>query len=295
MNTSRSESLITLGIWIGIVLASILVVLGLIEWNEAHGIFFKPKSELKSEDWGNYGSYLQGTTASLWSLAGFFLILVAFLAQKQQLLRQHVELEDQRKQFQLQHDSLKRQNFESSFFQLLNVHNQIVSAMRVVDPTHGFTAGEQERRGRDCFEKWYKSFKTELWGYQFSEEEGPTGLLRIEKAPKNNSEKYVAFYQAWQGTLGHYFRNLYHVFRFVNNSEIKDKRRYTSLARATLSQFELAFLFYNGLSPLGEKFKPLIEEFGLLENLNQELLLSPEDKSLLGAKDEKPYNPAAFK
>ena len=47
------------------------------------------------EDWGNYGSYLQGTVASLWSLAGTLLIFVAFLAQKQQLLRQQIELEEQ--------------------------------------------------------------------------------------------------------------------------------------------------------------------------------------------------------
>jgi hypothetical protein len=61
----------------------------------------------------------------------------------------------------------------------------------------------------------------------------------------------------------------------VKTSDVQDKRRYTSLARAQLSQYELALLFYNGISPLGEKFKPVIEEFGLLENLDETLLFEP--------------------
>jgi hypothetical protein len=32
-------------------------------------------------------------------------------------------------------------------------------------------------------------------------------------------------------------------------------------------------LFYNGISSLGEKFKPLIEGYGMLEHLDEELLL----------------------
>jgi len=72
-------------------------------------------------DLGNFGSYLQGTTASLWALAGVLLIFVAFLAQM--------------RQFQIQHDSIKRQNFESAFFQLVNLHNQNVAQMRYFEKT----------------------------------------------------------------------------------------------------------------------------------------------------------------
>jgi hypothetical protein len=56
-------------------------------------------------DLGNFGSYLQGTTASFWSLAGLLIIFVAFLAQKQQLKRQETELEEQAKQFRMQHEA----------------------------------------------------------------------------------------------------------------------------------------------------------------------------------------------
>jgi folate-dependent tRNA-U54 methylase TrmFO/GidA len=83
---------------------------------------------------------------------------------------------------------------------------------------------------------------------------------------------------------------LYHAIKFVKNSELEDKRRYTSLVRATLSQSELTLLFYNCLSPVGQKFKPMVEEFGLLKNLDHRLLMDSEDDKLLVGL----YNPKAF-
>jgi len=46
-------------------------------------------------------------------------------------------------------------------------------------------------------------------------------------------------------------------------------------------------LFYNCVSSYGEKFKPLVEEFGLLENLDR--------TTLLNSAHEKFYKPEAFK
>jgi hypothetical protein len=68
------------------------------------------------------------------------------------------------------------------------------------------------------------------------------------------------------------------LFNGANDAEtIKNKKRYTSIVRAQLSQFELGMLFYNGVSKYGnEDFKPMIETYGLLENFNQDSLADPE-------------------
>lgn len=224
-------------------------------------------------DLGNFGSYLQGTTASFWSLAGVFLIVATFLTQQRQL-------EGQDQQFTIQNASINRRNFESSFFQLLNLHNQLASAMVLMETDPG-TLQPHDIRGRDCFQHWYEDFRRGGHGFQLAEDG------TVLSVPITMSEKWWAFYEQYQGALGHYFRNLYHLFKFVKNSDVEEKRRYTSLARAQLSQYELALLFYNCLSPAGEKFKPLVEEFGLLENLNQDLLIKPEE-------DPKLYDPRAF-
>jgi Putative phage abortive infection protein len=225
------------------------------------------------EHLGSFGSFLQGSTGTLWALAGFFIIFVAFLIQA-------LQFAEQRKQFKIQTDSIARQNFESSFFQMLNLHNEIVLSMTDVDTSKA--GADVAATGRECFKRWFREFKGGMWGFKIVEE-------AVEYVPKNNVERYLAFYyEAHQAEFGHYFRNLYHLIKFVNEAkalknadqekEYKDRHRYTSLVRATLSQYELFFLFYNCASPLGnERFKPLVKKYELLENFNDADLLKPKE------------------
>lgn len=256
--------------------AVICIILGISKWVDGSAALRDKTGDI--EKLGNLGSFLQGTTGSLWALAGFFIVFLAFLIQA-------IQFSEQRKQFKIQTDSIARQNFESSFFQLLGLHNEIVLSMRDVDPRKA--GAEHEASGRDCFKRWYKSFKTEMWGFKVVRD--MDGKEVIEKFPKDNVERYLAFnYEAHQAEFGHYFRNLYHLIKFVHeaealkdadpNKEYANRRRYTSLVRATLSQYELFFLFYNCASPLGnEQFKPFVKIYELLENFNDADLLKPEE------------------
>ena len=221
------------------------------------------------------GSYLQGAVASLWSLAGLLFIYVAFLGQRQQLLSQDAELQNQRRQFEMQQASILQESFETAFFRLLDSQNQIVSAFRLDD------RGDGPPEGRACFNRWYGPFRDAF--LKGLEGQDPGLAEQREFVCKH----YEEFYGLHQAELGHYFRNLYHLVKFVKVSHIHDKRRYTSLARAQLSAYELVFLFYNGISVFGEKFKPLIEEFGLLEHLETNLLFHPSHAKF--------YDPEAFK
>lgn len=267
----KTETILKYGILISTIAAFAFVIAGFVAWHWVH-----QDNKPSLNDWGNYGSYLQGTVASLWSLAGTLLIFVAFLAQKQQLLRQEIELKNQEKQFELQQQSIKIQNFENSFFQLLNQHRQILTGISIKH------YGENVQGAR-CFRNFYEYFSLNYVGE------------RDKKRTTDEKEivfkAYAAFYGGYQPELGHYFRNLYHLIKFVNESDAlkakdvsddyKNRRRYTSLARAQLSVFELCFVLYNGLGSEGEKFKPLIEKFGLLENLHdrEKILLNPIHES----------------
>lgn len=284
--------------WFCVILGFLAVVPGVCRLvSEANA----DKTQITLSSLSSFGSYLQGAVQSLWSLAAFLFIYVAFLGQKQQLKlqseqfeieqrqqedqikQQQGQLEDQRQQFKIQNESIQRQAFESSFFQLLNLHNQIVNAMRDTDPFDQ----SKESFGRACFEQWYKYAKK----MNFVDENENVRVV-------DGVGRYMWLYNRLQGELGHYFRNLYHVIKFVKESDVlknvdaaieyKNRRRYTSLVRATLSQFELAMLFYNGVGDHGDKFKPLIEEFGLLENFDQSVLHNKKE-------DVKLYDPKAFK
>ncbi len=272
--------------WCCVISGAILTIPGL-------RLLFTPDKPIALSDLSNFGSYLQGAVQSLWTLASFLFIYVAFLGQKQQMQlqsdqfaleqkkqeeqakEQQAELQRQVEQFKLQQEGIRRQNFEASLFQLLNLHNQIVS-----DITFQVTGGDNPviRHGRRSFEALYGRLHGTM--LDAIDRNSYTQMRIAKDATFQWSEReyaiavYEDFYDRFQGRLGHYFRTLYHIFKFIKESgyDYKTQRRYTSLVRAQLSAFELALLFYNGITPLGEKFKPLIEEFGLLENFEKSLL-----------------------
>lgn len=75
------------------------------------------------------------------------------------------------------------------------------------------------------------------------------------------------FWKKHQVELGHYFRYLYNVVRFVKESSFVDGP-YIRLVRAQLSDQESLLLFYNCIaSEHGERFKALAEEFSLFDNM----------------------------
>lgn len=92
--------------------------------------------------------------------------------------------------------------------------------------------------------------------------------------------------------LDHYFRHLYRIIKYIDKADsflISDDKKYeyTSIVRATLSQYELLLLFYNGFSH--PKFKVLIEKYALVNNIRLELMANEEDIVLYEAKMEDSY------
>ena len=79
----------------------------------------------------------------------------------------------------------------------------------------------------------------------------------------------------------HYFRLLYRILKFVRSSPLitrfEDEYEYTSILRATLSKYELVWLYYNGLTYGQNKLKPLIERYAMLNNLRKDLLVQGPD------------------
>ena len=95
--------------------------------------------------------------------------------------------------------------------------------------------------------------------------------------------------------FNHYFRHLYHIFKYIDTSDlIEDKERYeyASIVRSQLSDYELVMLFYNCLAQKDSgieenKFKPLIEKYAIFNNLRKELLAKEEHLN--------EYNDGAYK
>jgi hypothetical protein len=181
-----------------------------------------------------------------------------------------------------------RQGFENKFFQLLRFHHDIVNAVRVKPTSVGlFSASGSALSGREAFHALYNRFVDHYNAKYKKNPQAPPDRLA--------SEAYASFYEEHQESLGHYFRNLYHLVKFVDRSSVdaKDKEFYTHLVRAQMSSDELLLLFYNCHSSFGRrKFYPLVERYALVENMSQGDLASRRLK--LSADDKSIYRPCAY-
>jgi hypothetical protein len=181
------------------------------------------------------GSYLQGAVGSFWALAGLILIYVAFLGQKLQLHYQQEELEatreelrGQKQQLEAQNMTFKRQNFETTFFHLLHLHGSLVTSFEMEHSAWSPSLGSHKTRtatARNCFAKWHDSLKQ---GYQRHK----TAKMKANEAisePVLIAMGYNELYSRHEAELGHYFRNLYQIIKFVKTSDVPDKKTYTSV------------------------------------------------------------------
>jgi hypothetical protein len=89
---------------------------------------------------------------------------------------------------------------------------------------------------------------------------------------------YDYYFHIYQSDLGHYFRNLYHIVKYIDSSSITDdeKKLFIGILRSQLSNYELLLLAYNGLHTYGAKFYPYLEKYEILKSINNETQLPPE-------------------
>jgi putative phage abortive infection protein len=209
-----------------------------------------------------------GAVNALFSGLAFGAVFIALVLQGE-------ELRSQRAQF-------KNQAFESAFFQLLRLHIDILQSLRVQFVPGGETYGGQRA---------FTTALSEVEG-RYAHDMPVTTTIQARLAAANRFYDEVC--HSSTADFGHYFRNLYHIVKFIHEtplaveglSEHAGKRRYAGFVRAQLSQDELGLLFYNGLRREGtSKFKPLIEHHSLLH----ELRLTPTMKLLA-----EQYQPRAF-
>ena len=217
-----------------------------------------------------------GVLTALFSGLAFAGIVFTILLQREELALQGDELKLTREELIRQHRTLKRQNFESTFFQMLRLHNDIVNSIDLSAVRQGQVI---ETSGRDCFVVFYDRLRS-----YHAEEKGEYP----ERSAKDTlTAGYEKFWDIHQKELGHYFRYLYTIFKFITGSDVDDKRLYSNIVRAQLSDQELLILFYNCLYKFGvEKFKPLAEEFAIFDNLPERLLIESEHRTF--------YRPEAF-
>lgn len=191
--------------------------------------------------------------------------------QREELALTRQEMEDQTAEFEKQNETLRIQRFENTFFNMLSQFQEVVNNLSV---TARVRSEDVEFKGREVFPVLFTNAtvyvdipkggmkRQSFWGMGHAIEKlGLEGYMHSEVPTQ----------------FDHYFRLLYRILKFVRTSPLitrfEDEYEYTSILRATLSRYELVWLYYNGLTYGQNKLKPLIERYAMLKNLRNDLLV----------------------
>ena len=191
--------------------------------------------------------------------------------QREELALTRKEMEDQTAEFEKQNETLRIQRFENTFFNMLSQFQEVVNNLTVTAKVKGEIV---DLDGREIFQTLFEKAVVYIPNPQRKGEfVGIRGMKAV--LDRHGLDGYLNSEDPTQ--FDHYFRLLYRILKFVRTSPLitrfEDEYEYTSILRATLSRYELVWLYYNGLTYGQNKLKPLIERYAMLKNLRKDLLV----------------------
>lgn len=201
-----------------------------------------------------------GFANAVFSALAFAIIIVTMRMQMEELSEQRKELrltrhvfKQQRKEMKDQNRLLKQQRFETTFFRMLELHIEVVSGM--VSP-------KTEDKGRAAFKDLLDNMTNWI----------ETRTANGNKSVAELMNAYDLWYENYESSIGHYFRTLYNVIKYIDDfgGDDKNKATYARLVRAQLSSNELQILAFNLLGHHGKlKFKGMADDFNLLKHVTR--------------------------
>ena len=140
---------------------------------------------------------------------------------------------------------------------MVRLHNELLESIDLT--TGGGENSVKVTSGRDFFFYVWKKYKNSF-ANNAEKNDSNTRKAQIDVA-------YSKLWKAYESEFAHYFRSLYNIFKFIENSNLEDKKFYTNIVRAQLSGQELLMVFYNCIAQDNSKFVKLIEDYALLKHI----------------------------
>ena len=249
-------------------------------------LFFTNAASIKYVDFrntGQIGDTIGGLMSPFINLSAVIVTGLAFYMQYRanklqvQIFTDQIkQTERQFKKEQLyQETQNKIQQFESQFFEMLRLHKENVDELNIISVVNGKQVSK-----RQAFVTMADEFKTFLsyinfdhlpfiqeykhafdiffWGWNsdyIDIDSLSHSWNRIIEGPNEADHSYSIDFREYKGyssSLGHYFRHLFLMVKFVAYSDAitdyKSKMKYLKILRAQLSNHEQILLFYNWMS-----------------------------------------------
>lgn len=243
-------------------------------------------------------SYVGTLLAGAASILGVYLLYLTYQSQKKEL--------------QATQEALRLQKIDTAFFNMLSLLLEIINAMsdnakdRQGSPTIVTGRAYLKFAINNLHSKYFKDYskinrRPNLVTGKFNEYSLPLDYYEklaaeepiddvinykisesFELLLSEVSDCYEEFYKRHQQNLGHYFRYVYNIIKYVvdpaNRLSESDQQKYLGILQAQLSNDEMGLIFYNVLSKHGKttkgeyRFLKWLDKFKLLENMDVQSL-----------------------
>lgn len=215
----------------------------IIIWFMIRGYFYEnyidKNKPLNLELASNFGEFVGGAVGTIFSFVGVILLFET--------------LSFQREEFRLNRSVFVHQQFDNTFFELIQLHKENVQMFSTYDLTGTL------KKGRDFF-VYQKNFLHEIFVSEKS----------IRKNRKNAIEYFRQIYSKYEEEFSIYFKTLYQLYSLIDKSKIEEKQKvkYSKILRAQLSSAELFFIRYNAMSYFGKNSVYYINKYHILKHLS---------------------------
>ncbi|WP_182103767.1 putative phage abortive infection protein [Niallia taxi] len=171
---------------------------------------------------GVVGDFFGGTTVGLLSLASIIFVTAAIIMQKEELELQREEVRATRKEYEITNSTMKKQQFESTFFNMINLQQSILKEIKIED-----------KYGRDAIKLLHEYLVLYYENQVFRDKV----VLVYEKLSQVDNEilkefSYNLFLAETEREFLHYVN--YRTLRLSGESEEEEKQRYLKVKEERL-------------------------------------------------------------
>lgn len=249
----------------------------------------------KRDDWGTLGDFLGGVLNPIFGFASFIALLATIFYQSKELNASTKELRNSATALTAQNKAIELQSFEQTFFSWLNTYRSVLST---IEENHAYKETLIISNGKPLLFKWWADYlysraivinvrnsnhchfpqSVLSKSFSISDDKDIENFLfdTAYNFPQETTnlilKMWEELYKAKEFQLDSLFRVLYRLLIWIDSQQNNrlspaQKWLYISIIRGQLSWIEMAYLYMNGLTKVGEKFKLIIEKYALFDNL----------------------------
>ncbi|NDV46943.1 hypothetical protein D0T49_07770 [Paludibacter sp. 221] len=217
--------------------------------------WFNDEYVVDNELLGTFGDFIGGVLGTIFALISILILIRTFNQQRAVTEKNKEQIENQR--------------FNDLFFELLRLYQSEISELcGHIERKHTEGVAIINYNNKDFFD-----FEKELLQRAFK----PT--TSYEGNMQEALKWYMLFYVKHRTKVAACFRTLYRIYDLLDKSELDEsvKKNYLKIVRAQLTDSELFFIRYNGMTYYGGNFIGYINKYNILKHLPTFELLEFKD------------------